>query len=199
MKPKLDICFTCVGSKILESEVEYDLVTSPEDWWEQADNAEYAEAAIDLYTGPGYAEIHRTIAKLEEKYDVDLWIFSAGFGILRECDEIPGYDATFSSSAKENRVRKPEWKSWLTGVSKHSLPKGTVCVFPRSYADPYQAAFGDLDDMILIQGTSDDRVDLGCSMIRVSTTLMEKIVDDQIDRDWDLEPEDWKQLRGYEV
>ena len=199
MKPKLNVCFTCVGTKILPSEIEYDLAISPEDWWEQASLAEAAEHAIDLYGGPGFQQVHRIIMKLEEHYEVEPWIFSAGFGILNECDEIPGYDATFSSSAKTNRVRKPEWKSWLTGVSKHSLPKGTVCVFPRSYADPYQVAFGDLDDMILIQGTSEDRKDLGCSMIRVSTTLMEKIVDRAAEANWEEPPEHWPNVRGYEV
>jgi len=199
MKPKLNICFTCVGTKSLPSALEYDSIVSPSDWWDQADKAKQTEHAIQLYEGPGYAQVHRTIIKLEEHYEVEAWIFSAGFAILNQCDEIPGYDATFSSSAKTNKVKKSEWFWWLNGVSKHKLPKGTVCVFPRSYADPYQAAFGDLDDMVLIQGTAEDRKDLGCSMIRCTTTLMEKIVDNQIKEGWDLDPIDWKQLRGFEV
>ena len=199
MKPKLNVCWSCVGTKKAASEIEYDKCASAADWWWSNRLADHKMRAIDLYDGPGFAQVRRTIAKLEEKYDVTSYILSAGFGIVHQDDMIASYDATFSSSAKENRVRKPEWKRWLTAVSEQKLPVGTVCIFPRSYADPYQAAFGNLDDMILIQGTAADRVDLGCSMIRVSTTLMERIVDNQIEENWDLEPIDWKQLRGFEV
>ncbi len=197
---ELNICFTCVGTKVIPSRgLEYDSVNTPGDWWTQALNQPSFMPASDLYSGPGFDQVRRIISKLQRHYSVNVFIFSAGFGILKGSDIIPGYDATFSSSAKSNKVVKRDQRMWLRGVTKHQLPEGTVCVFPRSYEEPYQRAFSNIDDMILIQGTSEDRKDLGCSMIRCTTTLMEKIVDNQIKEDWDLDPVHWKQLRGYEV
>jgi len=199
-KPKLNICFCCAGTKAEESEIAqmYDCVMDPEEWKRNAEAILPKFSPFDLYQGPGYEQINRTIVKLRTRYNVTSWVFSAGWGILNEQDSIPSYSATFSGG-HEDKIAAVDQKDWILGVTQHKLPKGTICVFPESYAKPYRRIWDNLDDMILIQGTFEDREDLGCSMIRTSTTLMEKIVDSQIEEGWNLDPIDWKQLRGYEV
>lgn len=196
MKPELNICFSCVGSKNLPVKLKYDFCWPyPQNWLRAHESTTPKMKAIDLYSGPGYDQVRRIIANLEEKYTVNVYIFSAGYGIIHGDKEICGYDATFSSSAKANRVFKREQKEWLSKVSDTYLPKGTVCVLPKSYSDPYDYVFGNLDDMILVQGTSEDRKDLGCSMIRCTTSLMEGITTSHLDKD----PSQWSDIRGYEV
>ncbi len=200
MQPKLNICFCCAGTKAEEAEVAqmYDCVVGPEEWIKNAAGIEPKFKAIDLYRGPGFEQINRTVKKLRTHYDVTVWIFSAGWGILREDTMIPAYSATFSGG-HDDKIAAIDQQDWILGVTQYKLPEGTVCCFPESYAKPYRRIWSNLDDMILIQGTVEDREDLSCSMIRTTTTLMEKIVDNQIEEGWDLEPIDWKQLRGFEV
>ncbi len=199
-KPTLNICFCCVGTKKEDATIPlmYDCVVNGEQWIDNNELEPTKFKAIDLYDGPGFEQVRRTVEKLKAQYEVTTWIFSAGWGILHQDDMIASYSATFSSS-DEDRVYAADQKEWIESVTQHQLPKGTVCAFPESYAKPYRRCFDNLDDMILIQGTVEDREDLGCSMIRTTTTLMEKIVDNQIAEGWDLDPIDWKQLRGYEV
>jgi len=193
-KRKLSICFTCVGSKNGEVEIEmcYDCVVGPEDWLASNEKLPNKVKALDLYTGPGWAQVLRTIKNLREKFDLSVYIFSAGLGIVHEDDLTNPYSATFSSG-NEDRIEAVDQKDWVLGVTQRRLPEGTVCVFPETYAKPYRRIWDDLDKMLLIQGTPDDREDLSCSMIRTSTTLMEKI------SETDIEPNEWPSIRGYDL
>ena len=200
MQPKLNICFCCTGTKNGEVEVGqmYDCVVGPSEWKQNNFELLDKKPPLELYSGPGWDQVLRTIEKLKTHYDVTTYVFSAGWGILHEGDLINPYSATFSGG-HDDRIAAVDQQDWILGVTQHQLPEGTVCVFPESYAKPYRRIWSNLDDMILIQGTVEDREDLSCSMIRTTTTLMEKIVDNQIEEGWDLEPIDWKQLRGFEV
>jgi len=197
---ELNICFCCAGTKAEEADIPqmYDCVVDPEEWISNAKTIEPKFRAIDLYQGPGYEQIRRIIEKLRTNYDVTVWIFSAGWGILNENDLIPSYSATFSGG-HEDKIAAIDQKDWILGVTKHKLPKGTVCVFPESYAKPYRRIWSNIDDMLLIQGSFADREDLGCSMIRTSTTLMEGIVNRAAEANWEEPVDHWPTVRGYEV
>lgn len=197
-KPKLNILFSCVGTKTTPAVLNYDEIASPFEWIKQTHENPNKIKAMDLYGGPGWAQVKRIVDKLEEHYEVEPWIFSAGYGFLKGSDMVLGYNATFSSSAKSDRVKLKDQDYWLRGVSKWKLPAGTVLVLPKSYEKPF-AFLDSVDRHILVQGTADDREDLGCSMIRCSTTLMEKIVDAVKDEAWKHAPKFWGNLRGYEV
>ncbi|MCI4436844.1 MAG: hypothetical protein JHC33_08575 [Ignisphaera sp.] len=200
MKPILNICVSCVSQKNPTGllPLQYDAYKNdPAKWneltYEMHPNHMYK--AKDMYTGPGFAQIHRIIENLEKNYEVTLWIFSAGYGILHQNDLIANYDATFSSMAKYNKVAKGEQAKWLQGVNKRALPKGTILILPSSYTAPLKL-LENLDDHILVQGSSTDRVWLGCSMIRCTTTLMEKISENL-----DQYPNEllWDQIRGKDI
>ena len=202
MKPNLNICFCCVGTKAEDPEIAqmYDCVVGPTEWKSNAAQIEPKFKAIDLYQGPGFEIVRRTIAKLEAKYEVTAWIFSAGWGILHQDDLIPSYSATFSSS-DEDRIMAVDQKEWINDVTQHRLPKGTVCCFPESYAKPYRRCFDDIDDMILIQGSSEDRADMDSPMIRTTVMLMEGIATHYLDNTFteDHQPENWPDVRGIDI
>ncbi len=195
-KPKLSVCFTCVGNKVDEPEINlmYDCVVGPEEWLANAEANPNKHKALDLYEGPGYVIVKDTITELEKTFDLTVYIFSGGFGILRADDMIPSYSATFSGG-QEDRVKAEEQKAWITAVTKRTLPVGTVCAFPISYSKPYQRCFGNLDDMILVQGTPEDREDLICGMIRVTNLLLLGIAK----KFSALPPAEWPSIRGWKT
>ena len=199
MKPKLTIVYPCVGSKTLVPEIYYDKCKTPSDWKTYHDISSHKVRAIDLYTGTGFTIVKNTLDKLREHFDLDVYILSAGYSLIPEDKMIAGYNCTFSSSAKEDKVKKKDWSYWLRSMSDIRLPKGTVCVLPKSYSAPYNTAFGDLEDMILIQADGADREAMGSSMIHASFNLMDGIVNKAIERGAYPPMDTWSSIRGWDV
>jgi hypothetical protein len=59
-------------------------------------HAEYAAAAADMYIGNEHQHVKAGVGHLREIADVDWYIISAGFGLLRDETEIPSYECGFS-------------------------------------------------------------------------------------------------------
>jgi hypothetical protein len=57
---------------------------------------EYTTPAADMYTGREHKYVEEAVTHLREVVDVDWYIISAGFGLLRDETEIPSYECGFS-------------------------------------------------------------------------------------------------------
>lgn len=69
-------------------------------WQTASRQATKLVAARELYSGTGWSHTLRAAHSVEG--DCDLWIVSAGFGLVRGEERLPPYSATFA--AEENRV-----------------------------------------------------------------------------------------------
>jgi len=59
-------------------------------------HGEYVTTAADMYTGREHQHVKAAVADLYEIVDIDWYIISAGFGLLREEIQIPSYECGFS-------------------------------------------------------------------------------------------------------
>lgn len=196
---KINIVVSCTAGKNLESVLMYDnyMPGEAQEWLDDAVLEFEKMKAINLYKGPGADKFRAIKALLEEKYEVDLWILSAGFGIVHQDTELPGYDATFSSMAKFNRVRPADFKEWLRGVTRKELPRDSIIMLPNSYLKPFKA-IEDIDNHIQLGPFGGEaREAIGCSMIRVQLEACELIVKYALDRD--IAPEYWNTIDVMEL
>ena len=69
-------------------------------WCEQLENAEQKVPANEVYAGD-----HWKVAKSIVKPNLELWVLSAGYGLIHNSSKIGSYDATFSSGS-ENSINK---------------------------------------------------------------------------------------------
>jgi len=60
------------------------------------EHGEYTTTAADMYTGREHQHVKVAVTRLCEVADVDWYIISAGFGLLRDKNEIPSYECGFS-------------------------------------------------------------------------------------------------------
>lgn len=58
--------------------------------------SEYTTTAADMYTGREHKHVEEAVTHLSEVVNVDWYIISAGFGLLRDKTEIPSYECGFS-------------------------------------------------------------------------------------------------------
>lgn len=56
---------------------------------------EYTTTAADMYTGREHQHVKTAVNQLREIVDIDWYIISAGFGLLRDETEIPSYECGF--------------------------------------------------------------------------------------------------------
>jgi len=179
---RINIVVSCTAGKYLPSEHrEYDRYKGdPERWLADADNMneKYKMRADELYKGPG-ADKFRAIKEMieDEGYAVDLWILSAGFGLIKGDTMLPGYDATFSSMAKFNRVRPADYDTWLGGVTRQELPEDSLILLPNSYLKPFKVLVDPDDHYQFGPFGGEAREMIGCSMIRVQLEASYKIIE----------------------
>ncbi|AOW76231.1 hypothetical protein A3Q34_04785 [Colwellia sp. PAMC 20917] len=69
-------------------------------WWEQLKNAEQKVSADEVYAGD-----HWKVATSMITPNLDLWVLSAGYGLIHSSSKIGSYDATFSNGS-ENSINK---------------------------------------------------------------------------------------------
>ena len=60
------------------------------------EHSECTTTAADMYTGREHKHTEEAVTHLRETADVDWYIISAGFGLLRDRTEIPSYECGFS-------------------------------------------------------------------------------------------------------
>ncbi|QLC32852.1 hypothetical protein EFA46_001040 [Halarchaeum sp. CBA1220] len=60
------------------------------------EHGEYTTTASNMYTGREHQHVKAAVTKLREVVDVDWYIISAGFGLLRDETKIPSYECGFS-------------------------------------------------------------------------------------------------------
>lgn len=84
-------------------------------WMEKLQKASEKVQAVDLYEGPGFRFVRDAFLKIDEnKFEKDLWIISAGYGLLSYNSVVTKYSATFSHSDKENFIKCSLWWDILT-------------------------------------------------------------------------------------
>jgi len=102
------LCLNCTGRSLSSCLV-------IRGWMEKLQKASERVQAIDLYEGRGFTFVREAFLKIDEdKFEKDLWIISAGYGLLSHNEEVTKYNATFSHSGKENFIKCPAWWDILT-------------------------------------------------------------------------------------
>ena len=60
------------------------------------EHSEYTTTAAEMYTGREHKHVEEAVNHLRDVADIDWYIISAGFGLLRDKTEIPSYECGFS-------------------------------------------------------------------------------------------------------
>ena len=204
---KINIVVSCTAGKNLPSSLEFDdyhdsdgECMEPTGWLKDAADIPMKEkmAAINLYKGPGANKFrHIRSLLIDGGYDATLWILSAGFGLVREDTQLPGYDATFSSMAKVNKVKPKMYDEWLNEVTKQELPKGSIIMLPSSYLKPFRAIENLGDHVGIGPFVGEVREAICCSIIRVQLEACEMIVKFALEEN--IPPEDWFTINPMEL
>jgi hypothetical protein len=98
-------------------------------WWQALTGGEQPLAAVDLYVGPYWA----TVRSLREtaaadRFALDLWVASAGYGLLHSSTKVRPYSATFARNQPDSVVRHDdrsrgiEARGWWKTLGALSVP-----------------------------------------------------------------------------
>ncbi len=113
--------------------------------------AKYRTPAQDLYTGQQHVRLMRGVADLQEKLgaeSVDLWIVSAGYGVIPGAREIVPYECTFQG------MKGKELNAWREHLGIPSAIRDVL-------AKPYDLGLVLLGDSYLKACDLDEQVQLG--------------------------------------
>ncbi len=111
--------------------------------------------AKDLYVGSYWSNIRQLPVKAHlSGFESDLWIVSAGYGLISSSDDIYSYSATFTpgdknsvANGERNSIKRAEILSdWWNLISNYSLPKSSN---PRKLTQLIQENSGDYFLVIL--------------------------------------------------
>lgn len=92
-------------------------------WFERLENAEQKVPANEVYAGD-----HWKVASSISIPDLDLWVLSAGYGLIHSSSYIGSYDATFSKGS-ENSINKTGLsnKEWWERLHQLRNSEGFKC------------------------------------------------------------------------
>jgi hypothetical protein len=97
-------------------------------------------AAGDLYCGDGWSSIQTAVAKFRKREALNLWVASAGYGLLSSEDIVVPYSATFSAGQDDSVTadRDPAGNQrWWNGLTKRmsntSRPVVSVSELARTF------------------------------------------------------------------
>ena len=163
-------------------------------WQRAVDAAEAVGPARDLYAGPRWQASMRIPEAVAEQHEADLFIASAGLGLILADKSVPSYSATFSRGSSDSVVapglssgeqRGARWQWWAAltrkGPSLRSLAGDYERVVTVLSPDYLGAVTEDLREavgvggpnvLILGTGTSSSR-DLERNFVRVGRHLRE--------------------------
>ncbi len=74
--------------------------------------------AGDLYTGPQAVALREAVKLLREKFPTDYYIISAGFGLVRDSDELPAYDVSFNDMPLADAMIRADMLGIRDGITK---------------------------------------------------------------------------------
>ncbi|MHA2249302.1 MAG: hypothetical protein ACXAD7_03020 [Candidatus Kariarchaeaceae archaeon] len=100
--------------------------------------------AGDLYIGPQSNALRTAIRKLRQQYEVDHYIVSAGFGLVKENELLPPYESSFSSKGK-SKIR--EMSSILNIEDSINDITGVYDLIYLALGKDYLTAIGDLGNL----------------------------------------------------
>lgn len=115
-----------------------DLETRAERWWAELTQGSASIAAEDLYIGPYWA----TVRALKEtaatrRFAINLWVASAGYGLLHSTSPVRPYSATFAPNVADSVIRPGDRsrgfdaKGWWRALSAFKVPGASA---PRRLA-----------------------------------------------------------------
>lgn len=87
---------SCSKDKLYEPVLDCEEVDTHSREYLVQEHAESTTTAADLYTGREHQHVKAVVTRLREVAEVDWYIISAGFGLLRDETEVPSYDCGFS-------------------------------------------------------------------------------------------------------
>lgn len=90
------------------------------EWQTKISRAPAEMHARDLYLGRGFQEAKRAWRKAQELGEADLYVASAGLGIITANDKVPSYSITVSRQGKDSVVSRlgiADATDWWTGLT----------------------------------------------------------------------------------
>ena len=97
----------CSGDKQYDSEIDCQTLDSQSRDALIRDYAEMVAPAAEMYTGGEHGDVRDAVSRLCEVANVEWYIISARFGLLRHDTQIPPYDCTFSDTGSvRERVKR---------------------------------------------------------------------------------------------
>lgn len=150
------------------------------DWWARVSEPSVRRPVRQMYKGRAFAEALRAVDVIKG----DLWIVSAGLGLIAPDQPIPAYSLTISSGAEDSILPKTgcspnEWWRELIAVSgNQALPDAGLILFALSA--PYLEMIGEDLRKLTRQGRSQIRIFCGTAP-------------------QDLDPELWPFLMPYDA
>ncbi|OUJ18424.1 hypothetical protein AMET1_1340 [Methanonatronarchaeum thermophilum] len=113
----------CVGNKTQKGpqikNYSENILQKPKKWIEDLQNQKYKKRAINLYQGSMWSTYIQAYKKLPEPKQ--LWIASAGLGLINAEDKVPGYNATFKPNQPNSVAKTQEEKTlWWSQITKNN-------------------------------------------------------------------------------
>lgn len=156
MPPTLHIVVNCADRKLftvhptrrLRTVHDSDLRRRARVWWGRLTKVTSETLpAVELYGGSYWAAVRRLPQTAEMVgFRPQLWIISAGYGLLNGTDRVNSYSATFSAPSPDSvtpgsgEARTELLQRWWGELTKFSLPEGK---HPRSFYELIQSNRGD--------------------------------------------------------
>lgn len=152
MPKKLLVFSTCTNDKryfpedicLLDSCIRKTYSSSIKEWLKRIKKTSLATyPAIKLYKGSHWKESKACLTTAHEKgLDADLWILSAGWGLIRADDKISSYSATFSNA--KNSIHNLPWpdefslkdrsRFWWDAITQAQKKRTQLSQIPDSYS-----------------------------------------------------------------
>ncbi|MHA1305546.1 MAG: DUF6884 domain-containing protein, partial [Candidatus Heimdallarchaeaceae archaeon] len=101
--------------------------------------------ARDLYVGGQAKAVAEAVKILKKKAQVDYYIVSAGFGLVREDEKLPPYECTFSGLGKAAIQQRA--KELKIEESLAAIPRKNYDIVYLSLGQDYLTALGDLKNL----------------------------------------------------
>lgn len=146
-RPKIHIIANCANRKRVPPTKELGLISSQADlkkraaiWWENlnissVENENQSKIkANELYIGSYWSNIRQLPDKADQSGFVsDLWIISAGYGLISSSDDIYSYSATFTPGDKNSVIngehdvkrRDEKLRKWWELISNYQLSQSS--------------------------------------------------------------------------
>ena len=143
-KPRVNVIVPCTSRKTVAVEYsaqlreisEKNLKPRVEEWFYRLSEIRIGcRSAFNMYCGSAWTPV----TKIVQSLDIDVWIISAGYGLLHHSDVIVPYAATFSSPHPDSVTMSKTFQSsdwWMQCCKSHKIQRSVKTISDLAKQNP---------------------------------------------------------------